>query len=125
MQDCDHVLSCYPKEGEYWMVAMDETFTSTEKDGGAALTYGLVRSILDQGNSVLILSSHYPVLNSKLTIDGVNFNHFPFEETSEGVTFPHAKQTGSLNDYSYAIKVAKHHKFDEKIIGFAEQRLSK
>ena len=111
---------------------MDETFTSTERRGGEALTYGLIQYVLDHGNSLLIMSSHYPALSYSLAGDQrVSFNHFPFErqpsEREEGklvVTFPHKKQTGPLRDYSYAIAVSSSLGFDEQVLAFAEQRLA-
>lgn len=128
-QDCNSVNECTPPEGSYWLIAMDETFTSTERKGGEALTYGLIRSIIDQGNSKLIISSHYPNLHSALEAEqGVQFNHFSFKrELSPNirrlVTFPHIKETGPLRDYRYAITVALNFGFDERVLKYAQQRL--
>lgn len=115
-----------PKNGEYWLIGLDETFTSTEKVGGAALTYGLINMVLGQGNSLMVLSSHYPELHQVLRdTPGVAFTHFPFEvKGGNEVVFPHVKHDGPMRDYSYAIAVARAHKFpDARILELAEQRL--
>ncbi|MEK6968668.1 MAG: hypothetical protein AABX51_08665 [Nanoarchaeota archaeon] len=127
-QDCRSVRECTPNKGEYWLIGMDETFTSTEKRGGAALTYGLINMVLEQGNSAMILSSHYPELHQAFDEQsGVVFNHFPFEKRQVGgkedVVFPHVKQQGPMKDYSYAIAVARTQGFDSRILDLAEQRL--
>lgn len=131
-RDCRSVNEAMPPKGEYWLIGLDETFTSTERKGGEALTYGLIQHVLDQGTSLLIMSSHYPPLSQSFVGDSrVAFNHFPFErrpsEREPGkmqVTFPYKKQMGPLQDYSYAIAVSSSLGFDEQVLAFAEQRLA-
>lgn len=128
-QDCNSAKDCTPHDNKYWLIAMDETFTSTEKRGGVALTYGLVEMVLEQGDSLLIISSHYPDLSVALRDEKrVSFNHFPFrrelQEDGEKLVFPYTKISGPMDDYSYAIEVARHHGFDSRVLELAEKRLN-
>lgn len=131
MGDCLSTLDTSAPEGEYWLVGMDETFTSTEKRGGEALTYGLTRFNADNERTALIISSHYPDLSRAFTNDfSVSFNHFTFKkerdpraENGLKVTFPHHKQTGPLRDYQYAIAVAQTKGFDEDVLKYAGERM--
>ena len=129
-QDCRNVKEATPPDGEYWLIGLDETFTSTERRGGRALLYGLINSVLDQGHSLLITSSHYLGLNSAFGSDGrVAFNHFPFErKKAKGkkieIVFPYTKRQGQLKDIKYALEVAAANGFDKKVIEYAEQRLA-
>ncbi len=129
-QDCGNVNEIFPPEGEYWLIGLDETFTSTERKGGEALTYGLIRSVIDQGKSILLISSHYPELSEAFVGDlRVVFSHFPFkrEYSEEGdkfnVVFPHKKIQGPLQDFQYAIAVSESRGFDEKVLEYAKERL--
>lgn len=125
--------------GEYSLVAMDETFRSTEARGGEALTVGLINtvagidSIVSQGRSLLIISSHYPNLSKTYQgNDAVAFTHFDFEKVPDEkapggfrLAFPHQKKPGSMTDYSYAIAVARSAKFNERVLRYAEQWLQR
>lgn len=128
-QDCKSANECNPPKEEYWLMALDETFTSTERRGGEALTYGLIGEVIAQQKSLLIISSHYPELSKSIpTLENhVRVNHFPFEkDESSGelkINFPYKKQEGPLNDYRYAIAVSRAKGFDETILKYAEQRL--
>ena len=130
-QDCKSVKEVMPDQGAYCLIGMDETFTSTEQRGGMALTYGLICSIIDQANSLMIISSHHPNLSESFVGNKhVRFVHFPFERrvSEKGrnkmkVVFPYKKQKGPLDDYRYGITVATSVGFDSKVIEYAEQRL--
>lgn len=131
-QDGKSTKETNPNKGEYWLIGMDEAFTSTEYVGGEALTYGLCHSVLDQSKSLLIISSHYSELSLSFREDDrVKFVHFPFErkqskrvENGIEVVFPYEKQDGPLQDYKYAIAVANSQGFDQKTLAYAEQRLA-
>lgn len=129
-QDCKNVKEATPPPGEYWLVALDESFTSTEHEGAIALTCGFCRAFNEQGRSKLIISSHYPELYNLLKEDkGIKFSHFTFEKrTSEesqvGIVFPHEKYEGPLKDYNYALIVANTLNFDPEISNYAKQRLN-
>jgi len=130
-QDCINIKETTPPSGEYWAVFLDETFTSTERKGGAALFYGTLKNILDQKNSVAVTSSHYLGL-SKVFKDeeSIIFNHFTSRkrrdkhrpETIE-MLFSHKKYDGPLTKWTYAIDYAHSKGFDEKTLQYAEQRL--
>jgi len=123
-QDCQSVIETTPKRNEYWLIGMDEAFTSTERKGGEALVYGYITNISNQKTSLLILSSHYANLsNAFKDIPRVEFNHFPFETKNNEIHFPHKKEQGPMHNYSYAIAVAKSRKFDGKIVKYAQERL--
>lgn len=125
--DCRNTKEIFPPEGEYWLIGADEAFTSTEKKGGEALVYGLINSILDQENSLMIMSSHYTNLSDAFKDDSrVNFQHFTFEKDDGEVTFPHKKVNGSLpvEDREYAIAVAESFGFKpEKLLQYAKERM--
>ncbi|MBI2208768.1 hypothetical protein HYU50_04710 [Candidatus Woesearchaeota archaeon] len=124
VQDVARVNEIVPPAGQYWLAALDEPFTSTEADGGMYLTAGVAITVAGQGNSLLILSSHYPSLKELLDGDStVKFNHFPFTMEGKKVTFPHKKQEGGLKDYAYAIAVARSRGFDETTLQYASEYL--
>ena len=126
MQDVARVNEIIPPPGQYWLSAIDEPFTSTEADGGMYLTAGVALTVAEQGNSLLILSSHYPSLKELLDADSaVKFNHFPFAVEGKKVTFPHKKHDGGLKDYAYAIAVARSRGFDELTLQYASEYLQK
>jgi DNA mismatch repair ATPase MutS len=122
-QDCRSTIECTPPPDEYWLIGMDETFTSTEKLGGRALTWGYSRAIQEQGKSLLMISSHYRGLSDDLR-DGVAFCHFTFERTPEGICFPHKKKDGPLTAYRYAVEVAQSKNFDPLVLQYAAERLA-
>ena len=129
-QDCISANETTPNNKEYQLIAMDETFTSTEKKGGEALTAGIINHTLDQKNSLLIISSHYINLHkNNLKNNKVKFNHFDFEigsnRDNDGIylNFNHKKLPGQLNNYTYAIIFAESEKFDTEIIQYAKERL--
>ena len=137
-QDCRNVKETTPSDGGYWLIGLDETFTSTERKGGEALVYGtiqvygalqLVQSVLGQGQSLLIMSSHYLGLSNYFTEDQrVTFNHFPFRKEigvdgATNLVFPYKKQKGPLQDHAYAIAVASSKGFDQTILEYAKQRI--
>ena len=128
-QDCRNVKEATPPDGEYWLIGLDETFTSTERRGGRALLYGLITYVAEQGHSLLITSSHYLGMDKFFSVDGrVVFKHFPFErkQGKNGeieITFPYKKQDGSLSDVKYALAVAASKGFDKKTIEYAQERL--
>lgn len=130
-QDCNSANEVIPSSGEYLLIGMDETFRSTEAHGGQALTAGLINTVIEQGNSLMIVSSHYPDLSrAYATPSEVKFTHFPFkigkdpkEESGVKVTFPHTKRRGPMNDYSYAIAVARANSFNETVLKYAEERI--
>lgn len=129
-QDARSAREVYPPEGEYWLIGMDETFTSTEKKGGRSLTYGLVKAIHEQGKSSMIISSHYLGLSKSFEGDNsVAFSHMPFvrsrnpKPTEDRVYFLYKKRPGPQRDFRYAIEVAGTHNFDGQVLDFASQRL--
>ncbi|MFH2021287.1 MAG: hypothetical protein ABIJ34_07775 [archaeon] len=134
-QDAKSAKDTDPVSGEHWLSAMDETFTSTEKKGGRALTYGVVKNAVDQQNSLLIISSHYPDLGTDLKGDDrVRFSNFSFNKTivqpksefgepSIEITFPYIKRDGVLKVFEYAIAVAETRGFDEEVLTYARKRL--
>lgn len=129
-QDCRSATECLPPSGEYWLAGMDETFRSTEAHGGEMLTAGFIDSVVEQGSSLLVISSHYPDLSHRYLGNGaVQFNHFAFvkSQDSEGkqvVTFPHVKHAGPLNDYSYALEVARSKSFNPQVLAYAQERIA-
>src|SRR3989344_2357393 len=117
---------------------MDETFTSTEWKGGRALTYGIMKSVQDQGSSLMVISSHYRGLReATYGWPIVQFSHFPidamFKDDEWKIEFPHRKRPGPLRDPRYALKVARENApggyekrfFDQTILDYAEQRRNK
>ncbi|NTV23827.1 MAG: hypothetical protein HGA85_05650 [Nanoarchaeota archaeon] len=130
-QDTRHVLETHPPKGEYWLVGLDETYTSSERKGGEALVSGIVEEFVDQGRSLLIMPIHYPNLhNIYVKRKDVSITHFSFgqEKTDYGtrITYPHKKEEGPLQNYRYALTVAQTRReaFDADIIKFANRRLS-
>ena len=134
--DCRYANEVVPPAGEYWLVLMDETFTSTEWKGGRALTYGIMKSVQDQGSSLMVISSHYRGLReATYGRPIVQFSHFPidamFKDDEWKIEFPHRKRPGPLRDPRYALKVARENApggyekrfFDQTILDYAEQRL--
>jgi len=127
-QDCNNVKECYPPPGGYWLIGLDETFTSTERKGGAALTYGLVNAIADQGCSLLVASSHYLGLSQAIDRNDIRFVHFDFLKESDAsgkprVKFPHKKIWGPMDRFDYAITVAETRKFNPAVLRYARERL--
>ncbi len=123
-QDVARVNEIIPPNGQYWISALDEPFTSTEADGGMYLTAGVIKTMAEQENSLLILSSHYPSLNEILgNSPKVTFNNFPFIVEGDKVTFPHKKRPGNLKEYAYAIAVAKTREFDVMTLNYASEYL--
>jgi DNA mismatch repair ATPase MutS len=142
-QDCQNVKDVYPPhegywpigsnsipKGEYWLIAMDESFTSSEARGGEALAAGFAMAIVEQGRSLMIMSSHYPNLSSGLRdIPKIRFSHFTYEimeqEYRFKINYPHKKVNGPLTDLLYALNVAKSERFCPDIITYAHERLER
>ena len=128
-QDCNNVSEANPRQGEYWLIGMDETFTSTERKGGEALNYGLIKYVTESGRSLIIVSSHYINLSRAFSGDRyVVFNHFPFTTIDDKrgqpkVEFPHKKNSGPMQDYRYGIAVATNMNFDPLVLQYANERL--
>ncbi|MFA6072623.1 MAG: hypothetical protein WC758_00735 [Candidatus Woesearchaeota archaeon] len=129
-QDSQNAIKTNPIPGQFWLIGLDETYTSTEKKGGEALTYGTIRNIIDQQNSLLLISSHYPTLSKNVKgIPEVKQVHYDFIKTTtdEGkvnIEFSHKKKLGPLQNYQYGIAVAESKKFDEGVINYAKERLN-
>ncbi len=121
-QDVARVNEIVPPDGKYWLSALDEPFTSTEADGGMYLTGGVIKTVAEQGRSLLILSSHYPSLIEIVgDLPQTTFNNFPFVVEGEKVSFPHKKQPGNLKEFAYGIAVAKSKGFDEATLRYASE----
>jgi DNA mismatch repair ATPase MutS len=141
-EDSKNVRESTFDDNLYVLRGLDETFTSTERTGGRALVYGLVKHSIEQERTLTILSSHYLGLNEDLEdCPEVMFSHFPFEREINKMTgipradtphnriiisFPYKKVTNQplpKEEWMYALLLAEKHGVNSDMIQYAAQRL--
>lgn len=125
-QDVNNTNSVVPPAGQYWLIGLDETWLSTEEEGGVSLLAGTIDTIAEQGSSLLLISNHFPQLYQKLKSNpAVKFCHYPFTVNDMGgIEFLRTKQLSPLQSFDYGIKVAETiFGRTHPVISYARQRL--
>lgn len=125
VKELDEIDDALSAVGKSILLGVDETFTSTNPLEGEGFTYGLVRYIAEQPNSMGVFTSHYPTLHDIVdSVRGVKFAHFPFIEKKGGLEFPHKKVQGPNLVGDYALLIAQSQGIPDAIMRNAARHLS-
>lgn len=105
-------------EGQFGLLAMDESFNGTNPIEGAAFAYGTAKRLSENKNSVTLFATHFSNV-CRLESEGARYTNFQVELDDQGKST--YRIVPGISKHQAAVQVAQALKFDERTLKYVQQ----